>query len=74
MRVVYSLRHSSIVRMLLRNASIRVVTALHNTSVSQIERNYSARITEHSDEHARAALLEEPVTPAVDNVVAIGRR
>jgi integrase len=68
---VYSLRHGSIVRMLLANVPVRVVAALHNTSISQIERNYSAHITEFSDEVARVALLSEP-PPAV--VVAIPRR
>ena len=60
---LYALRHSSISRMLLRNVPVRLVAGLHDTSVGQIERNYSKYITEHSDDHARAALLqlEEPV-------------
>lgn len=64
---LYALRHSSIVRMLLRNIPIRLVASLHDTSVKQIESNYSKHITEHSDEHARAALLD------LEPVVSLGR-
>jgi integrase len=67
---MYCLRHSSIVRMLLRNVPIRLVASLHNTSVAMIERNYSPHITEHSDDHARMGLLQhEP--PSGDNVAVI---
>ena len=70
---MYALRHSSIVRMLLKNIPIRLIAALHNTSVSQIERNYSKHVTEHSiDDITRAGLLSEPV-PAGDNIVALAR-
>ena len=68
---LYSLRHSSIVRMLLRNIPIRLIAALHNTSVGQIERNYSRHITEHhSDDLSRTGLLSEP---ALDNVIPLTR-
>ena len=70
---MYCLRHSSIVRMLLRNVPIRLVASLHNTSVAMIEKHYSKYITEHSiDDITRAGLLSEP-TPAADNVVALVR-
>ena len=70
---IYALRHSSIVRMLVRNVPIRLVASLHNTSVAMIEKHYSKYITEHSiDEITRAGLLAEP-TPAAENVVALGR-
>ena len=70
---MYCLRHSSIVRMLLRNVPIRLVASLHNTSVAMIEKHYSRYITEHSiDDITRAALLSEP-SPAADNVVALVR-
>ena len=70
---MYCLRHSSIVRMLLRNVPIRLVASLHNTSVAMIEKHYSRYITEHSiDEITRAGLLSEPV-PAGSNVVALAR-
>jgi len=68
---MYCLRHSSIVRMLLRNVPIRLVASVHNTSVAMIEKHYSRYITEHSvDDITRAGLLPEP-TPAADNVVAL---
>jgi integrase len=54
---LYSLRHSSIVRQLTANVPIRITAALHDTSVGQIERNYSRHIAEHSDILARRALL-----------------
>ena len=58
---MYSLRHSSVVRMLLKNIPIRLIAALHNTSVGQVERNYSKHVTEHSiDDITRAGLLPEP--------------
>lgn len=70
---MYCLRHSSIVRMLLRNVPIRLVASLHNTSVAMIEKHYSKYITEHSiDDIARIGLLSEPA-PAGDNVVALVR-
>ena len=68
----YALRHSSIVRQLLRGVPIRVVAATHDTSVAQIEKHYSAHITDHSDKLTRAALLEDPA-PA-GRVVPLGRR
>ena len=69
---MYCLRHSSIVRMLLRNVPIRLVASLHNTGVAMIERTYSKYITEHSDDVSRKALLQhEPQIGS--NVVAIGR-
>jgi integrase len=70
---LYALRHSNIVRMLLKNIPIRLIASLHNTSVSQIERNYSAHITEHSsDDVSRAGLLADPV-PVAGNVVPLVR-
>ena len=70
---MYCLRHSSIVRALLRNVPIRLVASLHNTSVAMIEKHYSKYITEHSiDDITRAGLLSES-TPAADNVVALVR-
>jgi len=70
---MYALRHSSIVRMLLRNVPIRLVASLHNTSVAMIEKHYSRYITEHSiDDIARVGLLSEPVSVA-GNVVSIVR-
>ena len=70
---LYCLRHSSIVRMLIKNIPIRLIAALHDTSIGQIERNYSKHITEHhTDDLARTALLPEPA-PAAGNVVPLMR-
>ena len=55
---MYALRHTSIVRQLLANVPVRVVAALHDTSVLMIERNYSRHIADHADELARATLPE----------------
>jgi integrase len=69
---MYCLRHSSIVRMLLRNVPIRLVASLHNTSVAMIEKHYSRYITEHSiDDITRAALLQHEPISAGSNVVAL---
>src|SRR5499427_10056690 len=70
-----ALRHSSIVRQLVANTPIRVVAAMHDTSVKMIERTYSLHIAEHTDALARRALLDL-AQPSPDNVVALpqGRR
>jgi hypothetical protein len=43
---MYALRHSSIVRGLKANLPIRLVAALHDTSVEMIEKHYSAFIVD----------------------------
>jgi site-specific recombinase XerD len=70
-----ALRHSSIVRQLVANTPIRVVAAMHDTSVKMIERTYSRYIAEHTDTLARRALLDI-APPAIANIVALpqGRR
>jgi integrase len=67
---MYSLRHSSIVRMLLANVPIRIVASLHDTSTRMIEKHYSRFITEHSDDLSRHALLQ-PEPPVGENVVPL---
>jgi integrase len=70
---LYSLRHSSIARMLVKNIPIRLIAALHDTSVGQIERNYARHITEHhTDDLTRTALLPEPA-PEGGKVVPLVR-
>jgi len=64
---LYSLRHSSITRMLVRGTPTRVCAAIHDTSVTQLERTYSKVIADHSDAVARQALLDLE-QPAVTNV------
>jgi integrase len=67
---LYALRHSSIVRQLTANVPIRITAALHDTSVGQIERNYSRHIAEHTDALARRALLDMSApTTSGDGVV-----
>jgi integrase len=70
---LYALRHSSIVRQLLANTPIRITATLHDTSVAQIERNYSRHISEHSDPLARRALLDLSAPIGV-NVVPLANK
>jgi integrase len=65
----YSLRHSSITRMLLRNVPVRVVATLHDTSIGMIEKTYSRYISDYADDVARSALLQPE--PIAENVVAL---
>jgi integrase len=51
--IMYALRHSSIVRGLMANLPVRLVAALHDTSVAMIEKHYSAFIVDMADELAR---------------------
>jgi integrase len=55
---VYALRHSSIIRALLANVPARVVAATHDTSITMLERTYSAHIADHADALARRGLLD----------------
>jgi integrase len=55
--IPYSLRHSSIVRGLRLGLPIRLVAALHDTSVEMIERHYSRWITEGLDEIVARAVI-----------------
>ena len=70
--VMYSLRHSSIVRQLLLGVPIRIVASTHNTSTRMVEAHYSKFIVEHSDDISRAALLQHEPTRG-DNVVTMVR-
>jgi hypothetical protein len=55
--IPYALRHSSIVRGIRANLPIRLVAALHDTSVRMIERHYSRWITEGLEEMAAGAIV-----------------
>ena len=55
--IPYALRHSSIVRGLRVGLPIRLVAALHDTSVAMIERHYSRWITDGLDELAMRAVV-----------------
>ena len=56
--------------MLVKNIPIRIVASLHDTSVEQIERHYSAFITDVSDAMTRATLPDFGVA-ATEKDVAI---
>lgn len=62
--VPYSLRHSSIVRMLRSGLPIRLAASLHDTSSAVIERHYASVITDAMDELAARALI--PLVAAAD--------
>jgi integrase len=72
---IYALRHSSIVRALLKGVPVRVVAAAHDTSVSQVEKTYSAHISDFADKLTRSALIDlgEPVV-LTSNVVPLTTR
>lgn len=55
--IPYALRHSSIVRGLRRGLPIRLVAALHDTSVEMIERYYSRWITDGLEDLAVKAVV-----------------
>jgi len=55
--IPYALRHTSIVRGIRANLPIRLVAALHDTSVVMIERHYSRWITEGLEELAARAIV-----------------
>lgn len=55
--VPYALRHSSIVRAIRRGLPIRLVAALHDTSVVMIERHYGRWIADGLDDLAAKAVI-----------------
>lgn len=55
--IPYALRHSSIVRGLRHGLPIRLVAALHDTSVEMIERHYSRWITDGLEDLAVKAIV-----------------
>ncbi len=55
--IMYALRHSSIVRALKKNLPVRLVGALHDTSVEMIEKHYAAYIIDMTEEMARQTVL-----------------
>jgi len=55
--VPYALRHSSIVRALRVGLPIRLVAALHDTSVEMIERHYSRWIIDGLEELSSKAVI-----------------
>jgi len=71
--IPYALRHSSIVRGIRANLPIRLVAALHDTSVAMIERHYGRWIADGLDELAARAVV--PLVPGDnDNIVEFNAR
>ncbi|MGM4967304.1 hypothetical protein AB7714_27645 [Tardiphaga sp. 1201_B9_N1_1] len=56
--VMYALRHSSIVRGLVKNLPVRLVAALHDTSIQMIEKHYAAFIIDMTEDMARQTLID----------------
>ncbi len=54
---MYALRHSSIVRGLTAGLPVRLVAALHDTSIPMIEKHYSAYIIDVTEDLARRSTL-----------------
>jgi integrase len=69
--IPYALRHSSIVRGIKAGLPIRLVAALHDTSVVMIERHYSRWITSGLEELAAKAVV--PLLPQDKEVVSLKR-
>nr|WP_302894085.1 site-specific integrase [Mesorhizobium sp. LMG 17147] len=61
--IQYAFRHSSIVRGIRQNLPIRLVAALHDTSIVMIEQHYSRFIVSGLEEMARQAIV--PLVPAI---------
>jgi hypothetical protein len=55
---MYSLRHSSIARALLRGLAPSIVSRWHDTSPAIIEAHYGRFIKHHYDDLVRAVLLD----------------
>jgi integrase len=72
--VVYALRHSSIVRFLKDNQPIRLVAALHDTSVAMIERHYGRFIASGLEEIAARSVVPLIRSSDDQNVVQLARR
>jgi integrase len=70
---IYALRHSSIIRNLLKGVPMRVTAAVHDTSAGEIERTYSAFIADYSDAVTRPALLDLSRPAPAPNVVPLSR-
>jgi integrase len=67
--IPYALRHSSIVRGIKANLPIRLVAALHDTSVAMIERHYGRYIADGLDELAARSVVPLVPQSGVDHVI-----
>jgi integrase len=64
----YCLRHSSIVRGLRVGLPVRLVAAVHDTSVAMIEKHYGAFIVDATEDLLRRAVV--PIAPATSRLPA----
>lgn len=71
--IPYALRHSSIVRGIRANLPIRLVAALHDTSVAMIERHYGRYIADGLDELAARAVVPLVTQDPGNNIVRLAR-
>ena len=62
--IPYALRHSSIVRCIRQGLPIRLVAALHDTSVQMIEKHYARWITDGLEELVARSVV--PLLPQHD--------
>ncbi len=68
----YSLRHSSICRMLRMGMPTQLTARLHDTSAAMIEKNYSSQIVSLMDELAERAIIS--LAPSPPTPIAVVRR
>jgi integrase len=71
---LYSLRHTSIIRMLLAGVPTRVTASLHDSSVPMLEKHYAAFVLDFSDGLVRRAMLDLAAPAAASTVVTLPRR
>jgi len=71
--VPYALRHSAIVRGLRAGLPVRLVAAVHDTSVAMIEKHYGAFIVDATEDLLRKALVPLASAPAVVTSLDRGR-
>jgi integrase len=69
--VPYAFRHSSIVRGLRAGLPIRLVAALHDTSVAMIESHYAAYVADEMDDLTAKAII--PLTTASAEIIDLPR-
>jgi integrase len=69
--IPYALRHSSIVRCIRQGLPIRLVAALHDTSVQMIEKHYSRWITDGLEDLVARSVVRLLPQPDVEKVVQI---
>ena len=72
--IPYALRHSSIVRGIRANLPIRLVAALHDTSVEMIEQHYAKWIVDGLDDLAARAVVPLMPNGTTANVVKLAHQ